>query len=227
LVAKNFSEAVEAMCSGKAHIGALNTFNYLLAHEQNCADVALVATRFGSTFYSGQVVAGVDTGIATVSDLAGKSFCRPDPTSTSGWIIPSIAIRAEGLDPEKDLGEIIDVDGHQNVIKAVYEGKCEAGASFVDARSQVDFPDVNEKVIVITESAPIPNDTVSYVQSLTKEQRDGLTNAFLKLTTTEEGLKLLNGPQNWEGLEKVDDSFYEGFRQQLKAANVDIQTLVE
>jgi len=229
LVAADYAEAVKAMCDQEAHLGALNTFSYLLAHNDKCADVALVSTRYGTTFYSGQVVAYVDTGITQVADLAGTTFCRPDPTSTSGWVIPSIAMRAQGLNLESDLTEIIDAGGHDGVIKAVYEGQCQAGASFVDARDLVEeeFPDVKEKVVVITESPPIPNDTISFIPAISDQDRKKLTEAFLELTQTEEGVEILGLPQNWEGLERVEDNFYNGFRQQLEAANVNIEDLAQ
>ncbi|MEJ2350889.1 MAG: PhnD/SsuA/transferrin family substrate-binding protein, partial [Anaerolineales bacterium] len=36
-VTTDFTGAVEAMCSGEAHIGALNTFNYVVAKARGCA----------------------------------------------------------------------------------------------------------------------------------------------------------------------------------------------
>jgi phosphonate transport system substrate-binding protein len=227
LVTTDFTGAVEAMCSGEAHIGALNTFNYVLAHERGCADVALASERFGTTFYQGQVITRADSGITSVADLAGKTFCRPDPTSTSGWIIPSITMQAEGIDPETDLGEIIDAGGHDAVVISVYNGDCEAGATFLDARTNVeaDFPDVMEQIVVIAESVPIPNDTISFQTAVPAEIREQVVGVFLDLAATEEGLATLNTVYSWSGMQEVDDSFYDGFRQQLEAAGINIEEL--
>ncbi len=228
LVTTDYTGAVEAMCNGEAQMGALNTFNYVLANERGCADVAVASVRFGSTFYSGQIVTRADSGITSVADLAGKTFCRPDPTSTSGWVIPSIAMRAEGLDPENDLAQIVDAGGHDGVIIAVYNGDCDAGASFVDARSIVEeeFPDVKDQVVVITESAPIPNDNISFTPDVPAETRDAIVQVFLDLASTDEGLEVLNSVYSWSGMEVVDDTFYDGFRQQLEAAGMSIEDLV-
>jgi phosphate/phosphite/phosphonate ABC transporter binding protein len=228
LVTSDFTGAVEAMCSGEAHLGALNTFNYVLANARGCAEVALASERFGTTFYQGQVITREDSGIASVADLAGKTFCRPDPTSTSGWVIPSITMQAEGLDPETDLAEIIDVGGHDAVVISVYNGDCDAGATFVDARTNVeeDFPDVMDVVTVIAESVPIPNDTISFVPDLPEEVRDQIVGVFLDLASTEEGLAILNEVYSWSGMQEVGDDFYDGFRQQLEAAGIDVQQLV-
>lgn len=164
-------------------------------------------------------------GINSIADLAGKTFCRPDPLSTSGWIIPSITMRAEGIDPETDLAEIIDAGGHDAVVISVYNGDCDAGATFVDARTNIeeDFPDVMDKIKVIAESPPIPNDTISFNPDVPADVRDAIVGVFLNLTTTDQGLEVLNTVYSWSGVEPVEDSFYDGFRQQLEAAGVSIE----
>jgi phosphonate transport system substrate-binding protein len=222
IVSTDFTAAVEAMCNGEAHMGALNTFNYIVAHERGCADVGLVSLRFGTAFYAGQVITRPDTGITSIADLAGHTFCRPDPTSTSGWIIPSIAMRAEGIDPEADLLEIVDAGGHDGVVIAVINGDCDAGSTFVDARTNVEeeFPDVMEQVTVIAESAPIPNDTISFHPDMDPAVTEALIAALLSLNDTEEGLADLAAVYSWSGLEATDDTFYDGFRQQLEAAGM-------
>jgi phosphonate transport system substrate-binding protein len=228
VVTTDFTAAVEAMCNGEAQMGALNTFNYVVAHERGCADVKLASLRFGTSYYAGQIITRPDTGIASVADLAGKTFCRPDPTSTSGWIIPSLALRAEGLDPEADLAEIVDAGGHDGVVLAVLDGTCDAGSTFVDARTNVeeDFPTVMEDVIVIAESAPIPNDTISFHPDMDEEMVTSIVNALLALNDSEEGVALLNTLYSWSGLEATDDAFYDGFRQQLDAAGMSVEDLL-
>ncbi len=227
-VATSYTAQVEAICSGEAHMAALNTFGYVLAHERGCADVALASVRFGSTSYAGQLITNVDAGIESVADLVGKRFCRPDPGSTSGWVIPSLTMRANGIDPETDLAEIVDTGGHDAVVIAVYNGDCDAGATFEDARVLVEdeFADVKEKVLVIQTSPPIPNDNISFRPDFPAELRDQIVNALLKLNEMEEGQELLGGLYSWAGLESVEDTFYDGFRQQLEAAGVDIEELV-
>ena len=228
VVTTDFSAAVEAMCNGEAHMGALNTFNYVLANARGCADVGIVSVRFGSNFYSGQVITLADSGITGIADLAGKTFCRPDPTSTSGWVIPSIAMQAEGIDPETDLAEIVDAGGHDGVVLAVYNGDCDAGSTFVDARSNIEeeYPDVTEKVVVVAESAPIPNDTISFSPDLPADVVSAITASLLGLNDTDAGLEVLNTVYSWSGLEATTDSFYDGFRQQLEAAGMSIEELI-
>lgn len=225
-VATDYAAAIEAMCGEEAEIGALNTFGYVLASERGCAEVGVVSVRFGSPFYSGQIVAGADTGIGELSDITADTvFCRPDPLSTSGWIIPSIAMRAAGVDV--DNLDVVDAGGHDGVITSVYNGECEAGASFVDARSNIEEenPDVRERVLVIAESPAIPNDTLSYAGHVPYAMQLLLTEGLLNIAADEDNADLLDAVYNWSGLVRASDVFYDDFRQQLDAAGIDIAEL--
>ena len=224
-VATDYAAAIEAMCSVEAHVGGLATFSYILASSRGCAEVALVSVRFGSPFYQGQVVAHVDSGIEGYEDLAGTTFCRPDPLSTSGWIVPSIAMQANGVDLD-DL-EIVDAGGHDGVITAVYNGECDAGATFVDARSQVEdeLTDVNDVVIVIAESPEIPNDTLAVSPAMPEEVREELIAALLAIAEDEENVAVLESVYNWSALIEADNTFFDDFRQTLDAAGIDVEDL--
>jgi phosphonate transport system substrate-binding protein len=226
-VPTSFVGSIEAMCAGEAHIATLNTFSYVVAHERGCADVALASTRFDSPTYTGQIIVNADAGIETIADLKGHSFCRPDPFSTSGWIIPSITMRAEGIDPDTDL-EIVDAGGHPDVVRAVANGDCDAGATFVDARTNVqeELPDVMETVLVLAVSQPIPNDTVAFHPDFPEEMREEIVAAFLSLTEDEEAMAIIQELYRWEGFVEVDDAFYDEFRQLLEAAGVNVEDFI-
>ncbi len=223
----DYSAQIEAMCSGEAQMGALNTFGYVLASKKGCADVALASVRYGSTSYAGQIITRPDTGIKSLKDLVGKTFCRPDPESTSGWVMPKLMMLGAGIDPDKDLKQIVDTGGHDATVLAVYNGDCDAGATFEDARVLVakSYPDVNDKVVVISTSPPIPNDNISFTPDFPKDMREKIVNALLTLNDTDEGKAMLKGLFSWQGLKKVDDHFYDGFRQALEAAGLSIEDL--
>lgn len=224
-VATEYAGVVEALCSDppKAHIASLATFSYILAHERGCADVALVSVRYGRPFYDGQIFVRADSGIESIADLAGKTFCRPDPQSTSGWIIPSITMKAAGIDPDTDLTQILDSGSHDGAVAGVYNGDCDAGASYVDARTRIeeDYPDVMDVIKIIEVSAPIPNDGVQFHPDIDPEIRQKIVDALIKLAETEEGQEILDTAYQWNALEPHDDTFYDQFRQVLEAAGVD------
>ena len=161
-VGTDFAAVREAMGAGKAHIGWLNTFNYVLANEKYGVDVGMVTERYGATTYVGQLNVRADSGITSLEDLKGKVMCWVDPNSTSGYIIPRIMLQANGIDPDNDFAQTVEAGSHNNVITAVYNGDCDVGASYADARSSIaeDFPDVNDVVVVLATTTDIPNSTL-------------------------------------------------------------------
>lgn len=228
-VATSYAAVVEAMGAGNAHIGWLNTFAYLLAKEKYDVNPILVTVRFGSTSYAGEIIARNDSGIETLADLKGRSMCWVDPLSTSGYIIPRVEIQAAGIDPDNDFSQTIEAGSHNNVVIAVYNGECDAGAAFLDARGSVedDLPDVKDVVKIVAETSDIPNDNVSVISSLSDEMVETITNALLEIAATEEGQEALQTVYSIENLEPGEDSFYDSFRTKLDAAGISIEELAE
>jgi phosphonate transport system substrate-binding protein len=228
-VGTDFAAVREAMGAGKAHIGWLNTFNYVLAHEKYGVEAALVTVRFGTNFYAGQINVRADSGITSLADLKGKTMCWVDPVSTSGYVIPRIMLMANGIDPDTDFTNQVEAGSHNNVIAAVYNGDCDAGASYSDARSSIEeeYPDVKDVVSVLATTTEIPNDNVAFAKDVPADIRDQVVQALLDISASEEGQAALNSLYSIDGLEKTDDSFYDGFRADLSAAGMDIEELAE
>jgi phosphonate transport system substrate-binding protein len=228
-VGTDFAAVREAMGAGKAQIGWLNTFNYVLANEKYGVDVGLATERFGSTTYVGQLNVRADSGITTLDDLKGKVMCWVDPNSTSGYIIPRIMLKANGVDPDTDFAQTVEAGSHNNVITAVYNGDCDVGASYADARSSIeeDYPDVKDVVVVLATTTEIPNDSVSFTKDFDSDMRQQIVDALLEISSTEEGVAALNSLYSIDALVAVDDSFYDGFRSDLSKAGIDIEDLAK
>jgi phosphonate transport system substrate-binding protein len=224
-VATDYTAAIEALCADppQAQMASLATFAYIAAADRGCAQAELVSVRRGSTSYNGQLIYNMNTDIVPgdYSTLVGKTFCGVDEVSTSGWIIPSIMLRAHGIDPDTDI-TVTFAGGHPAVATAVYSGDCDFGATFVDARTAIegDHPDVMDVVGIFDVSIAIPNDGVQYATSFPRELRDQINTALLAIAGTEEGAAALNTAYQWSGLELHDDTFYDPFRQLLDAAGV-------
>jgi phosphonate transport system substrate-binding protein len=135
-------------------------------------------------------------------------------------------LRANGVDPDTDM-EVTFAGTHDAVAAAVYSGDCDAGATFVDARTTIEAtsPDVMEVVGVFEVSIPIPNDGVQYAVNVPRELRDQINEALLALAGTEAGAEALNTAYQWSGLELHDNTFYDPFRQLLDAAGISAEDL--
>jgi phosphonate transport system substrate-binding protein len=229
-VATEYAGAIEAMCADPAevHMSSLATFAYVMAADRGCAEAAMLSVRYGSATYNGQFLVRADSGITALSQLNGKTFCRPDPLSTSGWVIPSIMLKGAGVDPDTGLADVVDAGSHDAVAAGVYDGTCDVGATFVDARTRIeeDYPDVMEQTVVIALEPDIPNDGVQFQTSVPQELRAKIVAGLMAIAATEEGVAALDTAYQWQELIAADNSYYDAFRQILQAAGVTAEDLV-
>ena len=246
VVPNSYAALVEAMGSGNAHIGWLPPLAYMLAKQKGYADVGLVVVRFGTNHYGVQFVANVESGFTAYFDpttntntadastalkqFEGKKPCWTDPLSASGYVIPSGMVANEGVKTQAAAM----VQGHPTVINALYAGGiCDFGATYIDARTTKSVieakPDVMEKVVVIYQTDPfIPNDNVSFATTLPEDVRAKLTEALVSMASSEEGQTLLKGMgYDVQGLDVIDDTFYDEFQVYLQATGIDVTTLVK
>ena len=207
VVSTSFTAAIEAMCSGRADIGALNPFSYVLAHEKCGVEVAAISVRFGLPYYRSQISARADANINTIADFRGKRFAFVDPASTSGYLFPAAMLKKMGYDPDRFFSQTVFAGSHPNVILAIYRGQVDGGASFEDARTniQAQFPDVMQKVKVVGFTDPIPNDTWSLSAKLSPELRAKIKDRLLRAAKTPVGAEALRNLYSIEGLtDKVE-----------------------
>jgi phosphonate transport system substrate-binding protein len=241
-VATSYAGVIEAMGAGRADIGWLNTFSYVIAHQRYGVEVRLVTVRFDRPYYRSEIITPTASGINTIADLRGKRFAFVDPASTSGYLFPLAALKKAGYDPAKFFGQTVFAGSHNNVVLAVYQGRVDAGAAYDDVRADVqkNIPDVMQKVKVIWYSSPIPNDTVSFRRELPQEVKDKVATALLRFSETPAGLDALKSLYGIEALAdyhllvtkyKVNvptlDAFYNPVRDVARYAGINLEDLIK
>lgn len=219
-VATSYAGVIEAMGAGRADIGWLNTFSYVIAHQKYGVEVRLVTVRFSLPYYRAEIITQTSSGINGLPDLRGKRFAFVDPASTSGYLFPVAGLKKAGYDPQKFFGQTIFAGSHNNVVLAVYQGRVDAGAVFEDARGTVQktLPDVMQKVKVVWKSDPIPNDTVSFRKQLPEDVKAKVTTALLRFSQTPAGLDAIKSLYE---IEALADYNLLVTKYKVKAANLD------
>ena len=231
----SYVAVVEAFGSGRADIGVINSFAYLMANEKYGAEAKLKVIRHGLDHYRGQIIAHKDSGINTVKDINGKKFAYTDPSSTSGYMFAKKILKEENAVPSNTTFAV----KHDNVVTMVYQKQVDAGATYYsppaedgkirDARSRVktQFPDVEEKVKLITITEKIPNDPFVFRKDLKKEISDKFITAVQKYLDTTEGKEAFKKMYSVEGVVPAQNSDYEGLRAMIKAIDLDTEKLVK
>ncbi|MEE2000531.1 phosphate/phosphite/phosphonate ABC transporter substrate-binding protein [Alkalimonas sp. MEB108] len=230
----SYIAVVEAFGSGRADIGAMNSFGYLMANERYGARAHLKMIRHGVDYYQGQIVVRADSGIETLADLEGRRFAFTDPASTSGYFFPLKMLRDAGI----RLGNETFAMKHDNVITMVYQGQVDAGSAYYsapaadgsirDARQRVltQFPDVEQQVRILAVTEKIPNDPFVFRKDLPDEIRDRFISAVKKFLASDEGQDIFRNIYSVEGLVDASDADYDPLREMIRAIELDTNRLL-
>ena len=208
-VATSYAAVVEAMGAGKVDVGWLATFSYVLAHDKYGVELLLVVQRFGSPFYRGQIMVSAESGIKNLAGLKGKRFAFVDPASTSGHLYPKTLLLSQGFDPELFFKKSVFAGSHNAVVLSIYKGEVDGGAAYDGSRSAVakTFPDVFDKVKVLTYTKEIPNDTVSVRKELPENLKLKIREGLKAISHSPEGSKVLKKLYGISGFTDLDGLF--------------------
>lgn len=227
----NYIAVVEAFGSKRADIGVMNSFGYIMAHAKYGAEAKLRVIRYGHDYYQGQIIAHVDSGINSIADLEGKKFAFTDPSSTSGYMFPLKIMKDANIKPSNTTFAI----KHDNVVTMIYQRQVDAGATYYsapsstgeirDARSRVktQFPDVEEKVKIITTTEKIPNDPFVFRKGLPVEITTKFIAALKKYIATDAGKTVFKNIYSVDGIIETSDKDYDGLRSMIKSVDIDIE----
>jgi phosphonate transport system substrate-binding protein len=215
---------VEALCDGEAHIGSLQSISYLIVSQRECAEAKLIWNAHGDIKYGGMIVTKNTSTITSLSDLQGKSLCIPGNTSMSGWVLPSLEIKALGGDLNTFLGQIIDSGNHLSVLQGVYNGECDAGSTFYNALELINDPGINENLRIVFTTLPVPGQNMSFGNEINSDLSDILVNYFLNSSSGSTALAQIAGTYNPESpaeLIEINDYYYHGIRDLFDRAGAD------
>lgn len=233
-VPSSYIAVVEAFGTKRADIAVMNTFGYLLAHRKYDVEAKLIVTRFGDTSYKSQIIARNDSKINSLEDIKGSKFAYVDPASASGYLLAKSLFKKKGIEPS----ETMFAQKHDSVVSMVYQGQVDAGATFYspaingkiqDARRlvKVQFPDVEEKVKIVSLTDPIPNDPIIFRKDIDEEMKTKLLNAFKTYIATEKGKATFEALYLVTGLEDVKDAHYDPVRKLLTELDVNVEKMVK
>jgi phosphonate transport system substrate-binding protein len=242
-VPQSYTALVEAMNTGQAQIGAFGPVALVQAADRAGAVPVLQSVRFGSATYHTQWMTNDPDRFCQdepVADDEGFLFCNGtleaevgpvatealenieegetiffvDAASASGYYYPATQLQEIGIDPFTDIDAQF-AGGHPNAVQAVARGDAPLAVSFDDARTTVveENPEVGEQAIVFAYSTEIPNDGIAVSGDLPESLQEAITQAFLDIASTDEGLEALFNIYEIEDLVPVDLEALDAARQ--------------
>lgn len=159
-ITTSYAALVEAQRGMQAQVGYYGALSFLLAEQQFGAVPIMVDSTDGKNpgSYYAILMAGKDSPVKSVQEIRGQDFTLVDPASTSGNLFPRVMLIEEGIDPNADI-KARYAGNHQNSILAVAKGQVPCGASNNLSLEQAVSANAiaREDIVILKESAPIPN----------------------------------------------------------------------
>lgn len=162
-VSKDYSELIDAMKAKKIDFAFFSASTFVFAEKMAGAKVLLKKVWDGPYYYA-TILANK---ASKLTQLKGKKFAFVDRKSTSGYLLPLLYFKKNGIDPKTFFSETVFSGNHAESIKLLRENKVDAAAVFSNDVKDKDTawnrfppkdgkPGPKPKTIWISE--PIPND---------------------------------------------------------------------
>jgi hypothetical protein len=153
----------------------------VLAISRECGAPALVGARAGRTRLAGHLISS--SGVS-LRGLPNRTYCRLGRSDFYSWILPSLAMEADGINPTS----IAKVDNYVNynlLLGGITDGSCGASgvpAGFLDLDM---FSEFSDRIAVTNTLTAMPYGVLIYPPELLLGDRVALTEAFLEIAATE------------------------------------------
>ncbi|MBZ0300693.1 MAG: phosphate/phosphite/phosphonate ABC transporter substrate-binding protein [Anaerolineae bacterium] len=229
-VVDRYAEALAALCDSSPTnvvVAWLDGVTYEAATAQNCGEpVMQVLHGRGSSASSGDVgqIVVIRQGFSQVSSLAGRTFCRLGVDDYYGWLVPSLIMRVNGVDPVQDLKAVVDYDSRNALIEALIDGDCDAigmsESAFEDLRDSQ-----KEELKSIVSTPALPFAILVYPLSLPLGERIRLDNALQGLAADSEGRSVMQALLEQDSLVRVSRDDFEELTNFLSRTRLDFAQL--
>lgn len=206
IIPTNYNATVEALGNGSLDVAYLGGLTFVKA-QARYGVVPVVQRQIDRQFHS-LFITHSGTGIKSIKDLHAKSFAFGDINSTSGHLMPFLAMEKAGFNPDKDLSGFRYTGSHTATAQAVASGAVAAGA--VDEtifRSMIDSGKLDKSKVKVFFTTPA---FVDYVWAARKDLdpklREKFAQAFMNLQTGRDD-KILTILQGKHFVVATDDEY--------------------
>jgi len=169
-VAANADEMAALLTSGEVDVYCDSVYPATLISDQIGADIILRRWRFGVEEYNSVIFTTKTSGLTSLSDLPGHIVALDNPFSTSGYLLPAVAMLKEQLTlvgrasyedtvADAEVGFVFSYDD-PNTLQWVLNDLVSAGATD-DYHYNVAFPAAaREKLVLLAETEKVPRQVV-------------------------------------------------------------------
>jgi phosphonate transport system substrate-binding protein len=191
VITSDFGQYEKQLKSGAIAMGYENPYIYTLVSGTHEA-LAMAVKGKDQDKFRGIIIARKDRGFSTLADLRGKTISIVGFTSAGGYLSQKLSLMQAGIDVGKDCNIVEAVDNKQeNVILAVYTGEADAGFIRESALHQADAFISPAHIMVVSETAWLPNWAFSVDRHLPDKLKKEIRSALLLLKPNHPVMKAL------------------------------------
>ena len=228
VMAADDKDLIQKLFDGEVHLAALSAYAYIRAARRNTPGLVLLAkpVTSGGPSYQGLILTRADSGVRTLEDLRGKSFCYVSPGSSSGFLYPRALMRQAGIDPDRDLGPSSFGQEHLNTLRLLDRGQCAAAAVYAKTLEDGDRAGIpSERFHQLAATERIPYDAYTVLARTAPEEVNALNAALLALEPGSPLARTILGRARGEiiGFTRAVDADYDSARRVEQYVKADVK----
>lgn len=195
----DYNGIIQGLLGGTIDIAIMGASSYAAIYLQDPEAVDPILTtqqEDGSTGYYTIMVARADSGITDLASTKGKKLGFADPDSTSGYLIPNVALPNDiGAPIAEFYSETGFGGGHENLVLGVLDGTWDVGTTFGSGQGEWSegYTSGNLRIMVdkgildmddlveVWKSPIIPNGPLMVSNKLPEDMKAKIEEAFLAL----------------------------------------------
>ena len=220
-IVSSADEMAQLLASGEVDLYFDSVYPATLVSDSSGGEIILRRWRYGVEEYQSVIFTSTDSGITSIDDLHGHLIAFDNQFSTSGFVLPAVYLRKQGVnlegkrsysDPvgEDKLGFVFSYDD-ENTLQWILSGFVAAGATD-DYNFDQAFPeDISADLVELARTESVPRQVVVVTPQMDPEMLELLTQILLTAHETEQGQVVLKPFQTTkfdrfpEGIEAASD----------------------
>lgn len=190
--ASEYQGVITAMQNKQVDLAYFGPQSYVVAERIAGAQaIAKELSEEGSLGYHAILVVHKDTGWKTLADVKGKKLAFVSPVSTSGYLVPSVALEEQlGAAPEAYFSEIVFTGSHGSSVHRVVNKDVDVAATNdMDLKAMVLAGQVSmDPLVEIWRSEVIPGSPMAVRRDLPESFKTAAQKAFISFNSQTETL---------------------------------------
>jgi phosphonate transport system substrate-binding protein len=192
LSASDYQGVITAMQNDQVEVAYFGPQSYVIAHRIAGAEaIVKELSDAGVSGFWAILVARKDSGCTSLADAKGRSLAFVSPASTSGYLVPAVALESELKIPVGDyFGSIVFTQSHGSSVQRVINGDIDVAATnTMDLRAMAIAGLVDQDALVeIWRSELIPASPIAVRSELPESFKEALRDAIVSFSEDAEAL---------------------------------------